>query len=104
MPSVADHNLRLPEIALPVSVKHPSRGFGMVARRFFFAPLGHFRAEDVEVAITVDVAELQAVPMDYLAASQIAALPVGGGFWVAGALVKQEASHAVARGDHDLRV
>src|SRR6185369_3749283 len=74
MPTVANNNLRLLEIALAISVKHPSRGFGMIARRFFFAPLGHFRAEDVKVAIAVDIAELQAVPVDHLAANQTAAL------------------------------
>ena len=67
-------------------------------------PLGHLGGEDVEVAVAVDVGDLQAVAVDHVAVHEIVAGPGLGVRRIAAALVPPQRPDAVAGGDDDLRV
>src|ERR1051326_5801292 len=55
------------EFAFSVAVENPGRGVWIVGRFGVLGPLGHLGGENVEVAVAVDVSDLEAVPMNHVA-------------------------------------
>src|SRR5437016_4555898 len=81
----------------------PSEGRGRIVGGATIIPLGHLGGENVEVAIAIDVGNLQAVAVDHGATKKIVACPVGSLFRIANAFVPAQRTGAVARSDDDLR-
>lgn len=52
------------EIAPAVAVKDPNVGAWVIDGFRPIRPFSHFRAKDIEIAVTVDVADTQAMPVD----------------------------------------
>ena len=66
---------RLPEMAVAIPVEDPGFRLGIVWIKPALSPFGHLGSEDVEIAIAVDVGNLEAVTVDYVPAHQVMAYP-----------------------------
>ena len=88
---------------LPSPKKIKASALGLSGSRRFLGPFGHLGGEDVEIAIAVDVGDLQGVAVDHVAAQQVMADPVECLLRIALALIPLERPDAVARCDDDLR-
>ena len=67
-------------------------------------PFRHLRRKDIQIAVAIDVTEIQSVTMDHVTPQQIAAHPGGRICRIALAIVKFERAAAVTRCDDDLPV
>ena len=95
---------RLAKVALPVSEEDEGLGPGVVGFLLPLTPLGHFRDEDVEMAIAVDVGHLERVRMDHRPSDQIVSLPAFRLERMVLALIPLYRPDAVAGGDDDLGI
>src|SRR6185369_10557027 len=102
--AVSRHQLALAEIASAVTIKNPRLRIRIVQVGALLGPLRHLSGEDVQMTITVDVAPLEGVTVNHVAARELVANPVGGIRRIASAFIPFERPDPIARRDDDLRV
>ena len=90
-------------MTLAIAKEDPGLGIGIVGLRLVFRPFRHLGAEDVEVAVAIDIGHVEAMAMNDVAASQVVAHPSAGILRISVALEPLERPNPVARRDHDLR-
>ncbi len=94
---------RLAEVAFAVAVAEKRLGLGVIGVLATFGPLGHLGDEDIELAVTVNIADLKRVGMDQRPADQVVPDPALRLRRVALALVPFHRTGAIAGRDDDLR-
>ncbi len=95
---------RLPEMAVAIPVEDPGFRIGIVWIKPALSPFGHLGSEDVEIAIAVDVGNLEAVAVDYVPAHQVMAYPRLGMLRFTFAFVPFQRRDLIPGVDHDLRI
>ena len=104
VPSVALDRLSLLEVSPAVTIQNPRRSARMIGLVGSVGPFRHLRRKDIQIAVAIDVTEIQSVTMDHVTPQQIAAHPGGRVCRIAAAIVKFERAAAVTRCDDDLPV
>src|SRR5215813_1136221 len=89
---------------LAISVEDPRLSIRIVRIKSVLGPLGHLSGENVEVAIAIDIADLEAVAVDHVPADQVVAYPGLGILWVTPAFIPLERRGAIPGVDHHLRI
>src|SRR5262245_54553939 len=91
------------EMSSAIAVEDPGASVRVVGHRRRFLPLGHFPREDVDVPVTVHVAESKAVTVDDVALDEIVAVPRRRIVRTSLAGIPPQRTDAIARCDDDLR-
>ena len=86
-----------------IAIKNPRLRVGMVGIGAILRPFGHFRCENVEVAVVVNVRNGEAVAVDHFF-NQFMTDPIGRNGWIAVAFVPFQRPNAVARRDDNLQI
>ena len=65
-------------LKIPVAIAKEDEGLcpRIVGLGFRFGPFGHFGGEDIEISITIDVADVQRVTVNQIASCQIVTDPI----------------------------
>src|SRR5204862_7826258 len=90
---------RLVEFSFAIAVENPGCRLGIVYPFIRLVPFGHFGGENIQVAVTINVSNLQTVAVNHLVFEQIMSHPVLAHFGIARAFVPPQRPNSVAWSD-----